>query len=108
MDVTKGSPMSPVRMRVWTAMVSSLLGRTRPRWVKAAMVQFGMAHDPFAYEKGCQKKSSAGSSLAFAPCESSSYGTFSKSLTYRYPSSLLWEDSHESFSSLLVSYRQGL
>ena len=31
----------------------------------------------------------------FARCESSGYVTLPKSLTCRYPSSLLWEDSHE-------------
>lgn len=34
-------------------------------------------------------------SLTFAPCESLGYVTFPKSLTCRYPSSLLWEESHE-------------
>lgn len=33
--------------------------------------------------------------MTFAPCESLGYGRFSESLTYRYPSSLLWEDLHE-------------
>lgn len=40
--------------------------------------------------------------MTFAPCESSGYVTFSKSLTFRYPSSLPWEGLHEASASRFI------
>jgi hypothetical protein len=46
-----GVLMSPVRTRVSMAMASSFAGRTRPRWVNAAMDQCGMFIRSVSYRK---------------------------------------------------------